>query len=199
MGRDGGASLGERGGRGKEEKDRHEDSLLHQRTSSQKQPRSARGPCWSFSGHLVPLPHPDPSLPTCCLHHLRDSDFKSLLGIKWGRRRTPGMDNEEVLSNLLGDTPGSQAPPRTAAPAFSLFSDPAGSSLVALPSPSPLTADLVSDSKPPWIPLGFLAPPGLSPLCGVLLFPTARLGCASPAPPSATRLTQAWLELDHTP
>lgn len=196
MGHDGGGLLGI-GGR-KEEKDRHQDSCLHQHTSSLQQPRSARGPCWSFSGHLVPLPHPDPSLPTCHLHHLRDSDFRSLLSIKRGGRRTPGTDKEEVLSSPLGDTPGSQGLP-TAAPAFSLFSDPAGSSLLALPSPSPLTADLVSDSKPPWTPRGFLAPPGLSPLCGVLLFPTARLGCASPAPASATRLTQAWLELDRTP
>ena len=180
------------GGGGKEEKDRHEDSRLHQRMSSQQQPRSVRGPCWSFSGHLVPLPDPDPSLPTCRLHHLRDSDFKSLLGIKRGRRTTPGTD-EEVLSNLLGDTPGSQGPP-TAAPAFSLFSDPAGSSLVALPSPSPVTWSLTLSLR--GTPRGFLALPGLSPLCGVLLFPTARLGRASPAPRSATRLTQAWLELD---
>ena len=169
-------------GRGGKEKDRHEDSRLHQRTSSQQQPRSARGPCWSFSGHLAPLPHPDPSLPTCRLHHLRDADFKSLLGIKRGRRRTPGTDKEEVLSNLLGDTPGSQGPP-TAAPAFALFSDPAGSSLVALPSPSPLTADLVSDSKPPWNPTWISGPAGaVTPLWGPAL-PHSPAGTCLPCPP----------------
>ena len=61
-----------------------------------------------------------PSLPTCRLHPIRDSDFKSLLGIKLGGRRTLGTDKEEALSNLLGHThtPGSQGAPSSSPGAF---------------------------------------------------------------------------------
>ena len=56
-----------------------------------------------------------------------------------------------TLQPLRSHTPGSQGTPLTPAPGLSLFSDPAGSSLVALASPSPLTTDLTLSLSGPHV------------------------------------------------
>lgn len=107
------AGRGERGGGGVMR------AVVPTRTRAHSSGHGQRGaPAGASLGTWCPFPT-DPSLLTCHLHPIRDSDVNSLLGIKLGGRRTPGTNKEEALSNLLGHTPqAARAPPHPSPGAF---------------------------------------------------------------------------------
>lgn len=139
----------------------------------------SEGPCWASLGTWCPLPSPPAILP-----HQRLGLQEPAWHPSWVDGGL-GTDKGGTLQPLRSHSHPRQPRRPSSSPGLSLFSDPAGSSLVALPSPYPLTADLVSDSKPPWTPRGFWPLQGCHPSLGSCSFPTAQLGRASqPLPPS---------------